>query len=71
LIYIALRAADELIGSVVSDVYDSAKKMLRSRREAKKRESGSAGRHLGFTIYDEDGNELASWDIREDEENET
>ena len=67
LIYIALKAADEAIGAITHDVYESAKKFIRLRREARKRATGGIGRHFGFTIYGPDGKPLASWDTREDD----
>ena len=46
-----------------------AKDHLRSRRRAKVKEKGSPGRHLGFTSYGPNGEELSKWDTREDDEN--
>lgn len=49
------------------EVFDAAKRMLLARRAAKKDETGSAGRHLGVTIYGPDGEPLKTWDTRDDE----
>jgi hypothetical protein len=42
--------------------------MLRQRREARKKETGSPGRQLGFTIYGPENEELSKWTSRDDEE---
>ena len=52
-----------------SEIYQMAKDHLRSRRRAKVKEKGSPGRHLGFTSYGPNGEELSKWDTREDDEN--
>jgi hypothetical protein len=65
-IYIGLKAADAAIGSVVNDVYESAKRLVKARYRELKREN-RGGRHHGFSIRSEDDKELASWDTRQDE----
>jgi hypothetical protein len=41
--------------------------MLIERRRAKKEKNGSGGRHLGVIIYGPDGEQLKSWDTRDEE----
>jgi hypothetical protein len=55
------------IARIVATLYESGKKLLRTRRQAKKAESGAPGLHLGFKIYGPDKQELAKWTTREDE----
>jgi hypothetical protein len=49
------------------EVYDRTKHMLIERRHAKKETDGSGGRHLGLIIYGPDGEQLKSWDTRDEE----
>ncbi len=66
-IFIGTSAGTKIIGNLTDDLYQAAKELLRRRRKAKA-EKGSAGRHLGFTIYGPDGKELRSWTTQEDED---
>jgi hypothetical protein len=67
-IFVGTTVATSLIGNITTDLYNGAKKLLRQRREAKRKATGNPGVHLGFTIRGPDNEELARWTTREDEE---
>jgi hypothetical protein len=64
--FIGTSVASSLLNDLTTDLYNGAKKLLRSRREGKKADSGSPGRHLGFIIYGPDGKVIEKWTTQED-----
>ncbi len=61
-IFIGQSVAAALISSVVNDMYQRAKDMLRSRRRA------GEVRQMGFRIYGPKGEVLEEWTTKEDEQ---
>jgi hypothetical protein len=66
--FIGTSVASSLIGNITTDLYNGAKRLLRRRREAKRKETGSPGRHLGFRIRGPDDKLIAEWTTKEDED---
>lgn len=62
-IFVGEAIAQALIGSVVDDVYQRAKDMLRARRA-----SGRSRKKLGVKIYGPKGEVLKEWTTDDDEE---
>ena len=65
LLFIATNVATDLISAVTNDLYEGAKKLLRSRKK-----QGSLRRKLGFVIYGPDDKELRRWTTEEEDESE-
>jgi hypothetical protein len=66
--FVGSSVSGAIINNVTSDLYDAAKRWARERHRKKKATGG--GRPIGFVIYGPAGEELRSWDTREDDKGE-